>query len=91
MRADQAYRSQEKEFHHEEHEEEKRKIIFSGFGPSSFPRVLRVLRGFIFLNPISTTTSHTDTQDFSRKGISIQKTTVKEIFPDPVCRVFLRI
>jgi hypothetical protein len=43
------YRSQEKEFHHEEHEEheeEKRQTIFSGFGPSSF---LRVLRFFVIL------------------------------------------
>jgi hypothetical protein len=50
------YRSQEKEFHHEEHEEheeEKRNTIFSGFCPSSFLRVLRALRGFIFLNPIA--------------------------------------
>jgi hypothetical protein len=43
------YRGQEKDFHHEEHkdhEEGKRKVIFSGFCIVAF---LRVLRFFVVL------------------------------------------
>jgi hypothetical protein len=45
----QRYRGQEKDFHHEEHqehEEGKRKVIFSGFCHAVF---LRVLRFFVVL------------------------------------------